>query len=134
MKCVLPSVRMKAGLKDSSLHFTTNCSESLNHVIKKQVDWKENKLPMLIESLSDHYKEEHEKAVVGRGEWQFVAEYCHLQVSEATWFSQMNAASKEKHMKAVFNCPVAPLPQLSPHGAGNNSSSSTTVQMYVIVG
>ena len=87
VKCVLPSVRMKAGLKDSSTHFTTNCSESLNHVIKKQVDWKENKLPMLIEhlkSLSDRYKEEHEKAVIGRGEWQFVPEYRHLQVCEAT--------------------------------------------------
>lgn len=110
VKCVLPNVRVKAGLKDPSLHFTTNCSESLNHVIKKEVDWKENKLPILIEhlrSVTDRYKEELEKAVVGRGEWRFTPEYCQLEVSEVTWFSKMNVASKEKHMKEVLNFPVA---------------------------
>lgn len=49
-ECVLPAVRVKAGL-DPTHKFTTNISESINHVIKQEVDWKENKLPVLIDHL-----------------------------------------------------------------------------------
>ena len=70
VKCVLPQVSIKAGLKETC-HFTTNTSESLNHVIKQEVEWKENKLPILIEhlkSLTDRYHAELEKAIVGHGQ------------------------------------------------------------------
>ena len=40
VECVLPEVRSKAGLTDPCRHFTTNNSESLNHVIKQEVNWK----------------------------------------------------------------------------------------------
>ena len=51
--CVLPEVRERAGWTSDNIvaKFTTNSSESLNHVIKQEVDWKESKLPMLIEHL-----------------------------------------------------------------------------------
>ena len=35
VKCVLPGVRSKAGCKDPTHFFTTNSSESLNHLIKQ---------------------------------------------------------------------------------------------------
>lgn len=50
MKCILPGVRVKAGI-DPTRKFTTNVSESINRVIKQEVDWKENKLPVLIDHL-----------------------------------------------------------------------------------
>ena len=51
VKCVLPRVRSQTGCKDPTHFFTTNSSESLNHVIKQEVEWKESQLPKLIDSL-----------------------------------------------------------------------------------
>ena len=48
VKCVLPEVRYRAGFKNPTAHFTTNSSESLNHLIKQEVEWKESQLPELI--------------------------------------------------------------------------------------
>ena len=107
MKCILPGVRVKADI-DPTRKFTTNVSESINHVIKQEVDWKENKLPVLIDHLKAITKQhvaELEKAVIGRGEWNFTTVHKHLQIPDTTWFS-MNLESKEKHMKKVQSCKV----------------------------
>ena len=85
VKCVLPSVRSKAGCKDPTHFFTTNSSEPLNHLIKQEVQWKESQLPKLIDSLkvitNDHYSE-LEKAVLNNGQWHFTALYASVTVKE----------------------------------------------------
>ena len=49
--CVFPEVRLKAQMTGDPIPlFTTNYSESINHIIKNEVEWKENKLPVLINS------------------------------------------------------------------------------------
>ena len=67
VKCVLPKARRQAGCKDPKCLFTTNNSESLNHVIKQEVAWKKKKIPQLIDSLkaivTDHISN-LEKAVI----------------------------------------------------------------------
>ena len=88
---VLPEIREKAGWSSSNPRekFTTNSSEALNHVIKQEVQWKESKLPMLIERLKvivDQQESELEKAVVCRGEWRFSAEYKRLEKDEQAGF------------------------------------------------
>ena len=92
-------MRSKASCRDPTCFFTTNSSEYLNHLIKQEVEWKENQLPKLIDSLkaitNDHHSE-LEKAVVDRGEWHFTAQYGSLVDSESLWFSQI-------HMKKVFS-------------------------------
>ena len=88
--CVLPAVRAKAGL-DPTQKFTTNISESINHVIKQEMEWKENKLPVLIdhfEAITEQHVEELKKAVIGHGEWKFTLAFKHLEIPQATWFSQ----------------------------------------------
>jgi len=100
--CVLPSVRVKAGF-DSTCKFTTNMSESINHVIKQEVDWKESKLPVLIDHLKTvvhKHVNEFQRAVIARGEWKFISPYKHLQIPQAIWFLK-NSEFKEKHMKKV---------------------------------
>ena len=75
--CVLPEVRRQAGLTNSLALFITNCSESLNNVIKMEVDWKESKLPLLVEhlqSIGDRQNAELERAVISQGEWSFLSE------------------------------------------------------------
>ena len=103
IECALPEVRTKAGINPLQ-HFTINTSESLNHIIKLEVEWKENKLPNLIDHLKnivDRQKSELEKSIVGRGQWCFTEEYIHLSVSEASWFSQMSTEAKKRHISKI---------------------------------
>ena len=130
IKCVLPGVRCEAG-KDPTCFFTTNCSESLNHLIKQEVEWKESQLPKLIDSLkaitSDHHSE-LQKAVVSRGEWHFTPQYENLVVSESFWFSHMNDAAKKQHMKKVFSHKPSRIPLTNPDSVSGASSLQDTVQ------
>lgn len=71
-ECVLPAVRVKAGLSPTN-KFTTNISESINHVIKQEVNWRENKFPVLIDHLkaiTEQHDEELRRAIIGHGEWK----------------------------------------------------------------
>ena len=109
VECALPEIRSKTGL-DPSHHFTTNNSESLNHVIKQEVDWKESKLPVLVRhlrSVVNCHNAELEKAVIRRGKWQFTTQYQQLEVPESTWF-QMPPECREKHMKKVLTFSIVP--------------------------
>ena len=104
-KTILPEVRRLAGFKDSAF-FTTNSSESLNHLIKQEVQWKESKLPQLIgnlKSIADDQVRETEKAVIGQGEWHFTNLYSSLIVPSVSWFSHMSDSAKNVHMKKVFS-------------------------------
>ena len=108
IKCALPSVRVRAGV-DSQCLFTTNSSESLNRVIKEEVEWKENKLPNLIShlhKLTMRHHSEMEKAVISRGEWCLCPQYSALQVEESEWFGPMEDEQKQKHMKKVLSTQV----------------------------
>ena len=100
IRCVLPDVRSRAGTDPCKL-FTTNSSEAINHIIKQEVQWRENK-PTLIEHLKTitvHNQAKLEKAITGQGEWRFCSEYTYLQVSESVWFSSMKSEAKDKHLK-----------------------------------
>ena len=83
IKCALPPVRIQAGADPHHL-FTTNSSESLNHIIKREAEWK-NKLHSLISDLNKlamEHQAEMEKAIIGRGKWCLCSQYASLQISE----------------------------------------------------
>ncbi len=123
-KCVLPKARRQAGCVDPTSFFTTNSSESLNHVIKQEVEWKESQLPQLIESLksiTNDQNSEVEKAVVGRGEWHFTPQYKSLVVTESCWFSRMSDAAKKLHMNKVLS-----LNPFNAHSVKNATTSCST--------
>ena len=87
--CVLPGVRRQAGLPDPTMLYTTNSSESLNHLIKLEVEWKESSLPKLIDSLkkiADNHTAELWRCVVVRGEWKFTPPYSSLLYLSTTGF------------------------------------------------
>ena len=103
---VLPPVREKAGYVSGKIgeKFTTNVSESLNHVIKQEVEWKESKLPILVEHLkaiTNQHEAEMEKPVIGRGEWKFIELYKHFEVDNRIWFPKMSLECRQKHMKKI---------------------------------
>ena len=114
VQCVLLEARKQAGLHDPRALFTTNCSEAINNVIKMKVDWKESKLPLLIEhlkSICDRQGAELERAVISCGEWSFLPQYNDLVKSEAQWFSCMTPEAKTRHLNKIFSIkPVATVP------------------------
>ena len=103
--CVLPEVRRRAGLTNFLALFTTNSSESLNNVIKMEVDWKESKLPLLVEhlqSIGDCQNAELERAVISPGEWSFLSEYRDIMRSEAQWFSHVTPEARKWHLRYLI--------------------------------
>ena len=63
----------------------TNQSESINHMIKQEVQWKENKLPGLIKHLKvicDRQVAEAQKAIIHRGEWRFEPVHSSFEIPE----------------------------------------------------
>ena len=130
VNCCLLAIRVKAGA-DSQHLFTTNSSESLNHVIKAEVEWKENKLPTLIMHLNKiamQHQAEMEKAIICRGEWCLCSQYTSLQVSESVWFSRMKQDEKQKHLKKVLTTVPRTL-----HSRGPNKSGSLSVPVETAI-
>ena len=77
-------------MRGISVHYTTNNSECINSIIKREVEWKENKLPVLVQHLKaivDRQAAEVEKAIIGRGQWCFSSDYVNLVVPEAVWLT-----------------------------------------------
>ena len=133
IKCVLPAVRSQAGA-DSQCLFTTNSSESLNHVIKMEVQWKENKLPFLIshlENITMQHQSEMEKAIIGRGEWSLCLQYASLQVVESMWFCRMTPDEKQKHLKKVQTSQVMPASPVCTSGPISSQQQSTGLSVPI---
>jgi len=66
---VLPEARHSASCKDPTCFYTSNCSESLNHIIKQEVEWKESKLAVLIDRLK--FTKDDQVSQTEKGEWPF---------------------------------------------------------------
>ena len=101
---LLCSQRQKAGLGDPPTAFTTNASESINAVLKSKVNYKKSELPLFIDKLKEAIKEqdeEVERAVLGRGKYQFCSSYKHLECDEQEWFLRMSVEQRKVHLKKV---------------------------------
>jgi hypothetical protein len=101
---LLRSQRQKAGLGDPPTAFTTNASESVNAVLKSKVNYKKSELPVFIDKLKEAVKEqdeEVERAVLGRGKYQFCSSYKHLERDEEEWFLRMSVKQQKAHLKKV---------------------------------
>ena len=102
--CASRSKKESSDLWYSTTAFTTNQSESINSIIKKQVEWKENKLPELVNHLKavcDRQITETQKAVIGHGEWKFEQAYSYLEVPEHIWFKK-SQQQKNSHLNKVM--------------------------------
>ena len=86
--------------------------------------------PVLIDHLkaiTKQHDEELKKAVIDCGEWKFTIAFKHLQVPQATWFSQ-NSEFKEKHMKKVQSCMVTSTAECSPQSESDSSHLSISFE------
>ena len=100
---MLKPVRQEAGLGVPPSSFTTNTCESINAVLKRKVDFKKNELPTFVthlKQLAEEQEREVERAVIGRGKYQFVEQYRFLEVKEVDWF-RMTQEQRKRHMHKV---------------------------------
>ena len=105
---MLRPIRLDCGLGNPPDIFTTNASESMNALLKHKVDYMRNELPVFIDKVKELAAEQQmelERAVVGRGKYQFQEKYRFLQVTESKWFT-MNAQQRTKHLSKVQSLAV----------------------------
>lgn len=100
---MIKNVREEAGLGVPPEPFSTNASETVNSIIKAHVLYKSSQLMEFVAKLKeviDEQEREIERAVIGRGKYEFKEEYSHLKVSEVKWF-KMSKEEREAHLKKV---------------------------------
>ena len=116
---MLRPIRLDCGLGNPPDIFTTNASESMNALLKHKVDYMRNELPVFIDKVKELAAEQQmelERAVVGRGKYQFQEKYRFLQVTESKWFT-MNAQQRTKHLSKVQSLAVTEVHDSTPECA-----------------
>ena len=125
---MLKPAGQEAGLGVPPTSFTTNTCKSINAVLKWKVDFKKNELPIFVtnlKQLAEEQEREVERAVIGRGKYQFVEEYQFLEVKEVDWF-RMTKEQRKKHMHKVATA------QLKSSEIPIQQSSSQSTQLMSI--
>lgn len=100
---MIKNVREEAGLGVPPDPFSTNASETVNSIIKAHTLYKSSQLMELVGKLKeviDEQEREVERAVIGRGKYEFKEEYSNLKVSEVKWF-RMSKEEREAHLRKV---------------------------------
>ena len=109
-QAMLRPVRIRAGLGNPPSSFTTNASESINALLKNQVEYKKSDVPVFLEKLRDAIDEQQrkvERAIVNNGKYRFCEKYHHLVKSEDDWFLKMTLTQRQNHIKKVASLSVA---------------------------
>ena len=107
---VIKSVRNAAGLSlsdGSTKRFYTNASESLNQMLKEEVNYKASHLHKFIDEMYDFMKRQEndmKKAVYRSGDWRLHLDYNDLQKSGDDWMRMSTNA--RQHLKNVFSLPL----------------------------
>lgn len=108
-QAMLRPVFIRAGLGNPPVTFTTNASESINALLKNQVEYKKNDVPVFLDKLQgavDEQQREVERAIVNTGKYRFCEKYKHLVKSEDDWFLKMTVTQRQNHIKKVASLSV----------------------------
>ena len=106
---MLAPVRRQAGLGDS--YFTTNASESTNHILKQFTEKKQLGLPEFIDKLKkfiELQEEEIANSVIGTGDYTLKPEFEDFLISKDEFFS-LPRKDREKAIDRIFNMTVEDL-------------------------
>ena len=99
-KTMLHSIREESGL----VILTTNASESINALLKHNVDYKNHQLLAFIDKVRksvDKQKQEVERAIVNHGKWHLRAQYRFLEVQECVVHNELSTS--ELHFQSSFS-------------------------------
>ena len=110
-------LREAAGLGSPPAIFTTNSSEAMNSVIKKQVAYKKTQWPEFVremKELVDSQRSEIIRALSGRGRYRLTENYQRLGVSLDEWNKMRSDQRKkivERLSSAQLTAPMCPHPR-----------------------
>ena len=100
---MLKPIREDAGLGVPPAIFTTNASESINFILKRKVNHNKKELPLFVTHLKEIIDEQQgkvERAIIGRGKYQFCDEYKYSEIPESKWF-RMSRQQRQKHFEKI---------------------------------
>ena len=101
---------MASGLGSPPTIFTTNRSESVNAMLKKQVDYKQNEWPKFNEHLKQLKQEQRDEVIrslSGRGQYRLCAQYRYLSTSILEW-SKMIPKQRQKIIADIDSSSLRP--------------------------
>lgn len=103
--------RRQGGLGDPPIAFTTNASESVNALLKNQVEYKKSDVPVFLDNLQaaiDEQQKEIERAIIDKGKYKFKEKFRTLVKNEDDWFLKMSLTQKENHIERVASVSLQP--------------------------
>ena len=117
-------IREAAGLGSPPSIFTTNSSEAINSVLKKQVSFKKTQWPEFVRQMKELVDEQQNEIIhslSGRGSYRLCESVKHLGVSAEQWskmrpdqrqkiVQRFKSATKAVLLGQVVLCPLLPLP------------------------
>ena len=138
---MLGLVRQECGLRCPPEPFTTNACESANFMLKNKVDYKRSDLSAFIQKFREFIREQEneiERAVIGRGKYEFRRQYCYMQVAETEWFA-MNTSQRAKHLQKVSSLTLSDIGDSSSDTSHllcsrNPDMAALSVDLSVLVG
>ena len=101
-----------AWTEGTPMDWTNNNAEAANHVMKVAVDWKQQQIQVLINTLAkllNHQHTEIERALVGKGDLILQPNYQHYYIPPQSW-ADKTSEDKEKIVDTFIKkrCPKAP--------------------------
>lgn len=111
IKTMLRSKRKQAGLGDPPTSFTTNSSESINALLKNQVEYKRNDVPVYLDKLQDAIDEQErelERAIIDKGKYKFRDRFKNLMKTEEDWFLKMSLTQRQNNIKRIASTSLVP--------------------------
>lgn len=123
---MLKNVRIAVGLGSPPAIFTTNASESINAVIKRNVNFKATEWPNFNDSLKkivDGQRDEAIRALSGRGQYRLSQEYQYLQINPQKWA----VMTPQQRQQAVKQFDSAPLRNSKSQTEETCSNSTSTI-------
>ena len=108
-QAMLRPVRVRAGLGNPPSTFTTNASESINALLKNQVEYKKSDVPVFLDKLQNAIdkQKEVERAITNIGKYRFCEKYKHLVKNEDDWFLKMTLTQRQNHIKKIASLSVS---------------------------
>ena len=103
-------VRIRAGLGDPTVQFTTNRVECINHLLSDEAGGQPQNLPQftkIVRTLVERQRKNVEWAIIGKGPYRLHPTLQEHQVSEETWCSMTMTDERQLYIQRVFDTDIS---------------------------
>ena len=90
---------------DIQPNWTNNNAESVNHILKLQIDWRSRTVPQLVDLLEDKVRAQFtdlERAIIGQGNFELAPDFLCFRKSRGDWLNLKDDVRK-RHLTKFLN-------------------------------